>query len=80
MGADWNLRTLSKFRMLRTTSTFAMSIGSSFALEVGSKKWMTPLPERMARAWAVRAMSWASCNDHDCRKVHPEFRTEVMAE
>lgn len=57
LWADWNRLTSSRFRMSRTSSTFSRAMGSSWARAAGLKKWMTPLPERTARAWAVRAMS-----------------------
>ena len=48
--------------------------------EPASKKWMTPFPDLIANAWAVNAISCASCNVSDCRKVNPELRIEVIEE
>lgn len=47
---------------------------------VASKKWITPFPVRAAKAWAVIAISCASCNVSDCRNAKPHCRTELMSE
>ena len=44
------------------------------------KKWMTPLPDLIARACAVNAISWASTNVWDWRNVKPVWRMEVISE
>lgn len=76
----WNALTAGRLRTSLTTSGSSNEMWLSSADEPASKKCMTPFPDLMARAWAVRAISCASCSVSDCKKVKPQFRMAVMVE
>lgn len=79
-GNDWNDRAALRSRTLLTRFWSSCAIASSSSELLASKKWITPLPDFMANACAVRAISCASRSVSDCRNVNPDWRTDVISE